>query len=295
LCGRLGGGDHEDLGFGEVLAEGKGDVAGARGHVDQQEVGLAPVGIDQELFEGLVQHGPPPDHRGVVGDEEPHRQAADAVGRGGDHQVADDQRLGGDPEHLGDGEPVDVGIEHADVVSHPGQGDRQVDGDRRLADPSLARGDPEDPGLRPREHEAVRAALLVAELSAVGVPVSVAVVRRVLGSSVDRLAAQQHAEARPGLLSHDHPVHRELVDSGQGADGPADPVHQFVDLGVVGHRQGDFDGHLFAPGLHPADHAQLPQRAAQLGIGHGGNSVCDLGLVDWHPGTPRENSASSVD
>src|SRR5664279_44468 len=48
LCGRLGGGDHEDLGFGEVLAEGQGDVTGVRGHVDQQEVGLAPVGIDQE-------------------------------------------------------------------------------------------------------------------------------------------------------------------------------------------------------------------------------------------------------
>ena len=121
---RLRRGHHVDLGLGQVLAQRQGDVTGARRHVDQQVVGLAPVGVDQELLEGLVQHRAPPDHRGVVGDEVAHRQAADAVGRRGHHQVADDQRIGGDPEHPRHREPVDVGVEDPDVMPHAGPGPR---------------------------------------------------------------------------------------------------------------------------------------------------------------------------
>ena len=45
----------------------QGDVTGAGGHIDQQEVGLPPIGVGQELLYRLVQHRAPPDHGLVVG------------------------------------------------------------------------------------------------------------------------------------------------------------------------------------------------------------------------------------
>jgi hypothetical protein len=126
-----------DLGLRQVLTEREGDVAGARRHVDQEEVGLAPVGVHQKLLQRFVQHRAPPDDRRVVGNEVAHRQAPHPVGGRRHHQVPDDHGIGLDPEHLRNGEPVDVGVEDADVESHAGQGNSQVDGDRRLPDAAL--------------------------------------------------------------------------------------------------------------------------------------------------------------
>ena len=292
LGGGLRRGDHVDLGLGEVLAEGEGDVTGAGGHVDQQVVGLAPVGVDQELLERLVQHRAAPDHRSVVGDEVPHGQAADTVGRRRHHQVADDQRVVGYPEHRRDREPVDVGVEDPDVEPRPGQGHGQVDGDRGLAHTALARRDAEDPGLRAGQHEPVGSALLVAEATtavvvvvpwpcpwpssgACWVPPSTASPRssirsRARGSS-SMTAVVTVTSSTPGTAR---------------TAGP-DPLVQLVDLGVVGHRQGHLDRHPLAPGLDAPDHAQLPQRPTQLGVGHRGHGRRDLGLVDGHPAAPR--------
>ena len=163
LGGGLRGGDHQDLGARQVLAQRQGHVTGARRHVDEQEVGLAPVGVDEELLERLVQHGPAPDDRLVVGDEEPHRQAAHAVDDGRHEQVVDGHGLAGHAEHLRHREAVDVGVEQADVVARGGEGHGQVDRHRRLADTALARGDADHPGARPRRHEPVGPALLVPE------------------------------------------------------------------------------------------------------------------------------------
>ena len=158
-----------------------------------------------------MQHGTAPDDRRVVGDEVAHRQAADPVGRGGHHQVPDDQRIVVHPEHPRYREPVDVGVEDADVVAHAGQGDGQVDRDRGLAHAALARGDPEDPGLRAWLHEPVGPALFVSELAAVGM--IVAVVPAGGGTAVHRSTPQQHAEAGPPLLIHDRVGDGHVVGS----------------------------------------------------------------------------------
>ena len=50
------------------------------------------------------------------------------------------------PEQAGHREPPDVGVEHPDGQAPAGQGHGQVDGDRALAHPALARGDGDDPG-----------------------------------------------------------------------------------------------------------------------------------------------------
>ena len=238
-----------------------------------------------------MEHGTAPDHRSVVGDEVPHRQTADTVGRRGHDQVTDDQRIGGDTEHPRNREPVDVGVEDPHVVPHPGQGHGQVHRDRRFPDPALPRRDAEDPRLRSRQHEPVGPTFLVPELIAVGVTVVVALGR----TAVDRLAPEQHPEAGAGFLVHEPLAHRHVGDSGHPAHRLLDPGDQLVDLGIVGHREGDLDGHVLALHLHRADHAQLPQRTAQFGIDHRGHSRCDLGLVNGHGGSPRGISPSPVD
>ena len=50
------------------------------------------------------------------------------------------------PEQAGDREAPDVGVEDPDGQAPPGQGHGQVDGDRGLAHPALARGDGQHPG-----------------------------------------------------------------------------------------------------------------------------------------------------
>ena len=50
--------------------------------VDDEEVGIVPVDVGEELLERLVQHRAPPDDRLVLLGEEAHRDAAHAVGLG---------------------------------------------------------------------------------------------------------------------------------------------------------------------------------------------------------------------
>ena len=140
-----------------------------------------------------MQHRSAPDHRCVIGHEEPHRQATDSVRRGRHDEVADDERIGAHPQHLRHREPVDVRVEDANVVARLGQGDRQVDRDRRLAHSPLARGDPEDPGLRAGLHELVGPSLLVSERPTTAVIMAMAVVGRVHHPAVDSITSQEHA------------------------------------------------------------------------------------------------------
>ena len=70
-------GDDQDLGLGEQLGEGHGDVAGARREVEQQVVELAPGDVLEELLDRLVEHRPAPDDRGVLLDEEADRHHLD--------------------------------------------------------------------------------------------------------------------------------------------------------------------------------------------------------------------------
>ena len=133
-------GDDDGAGQRHALAQRERDVAGARRHVDQQVVQIPPVGLVEQLIQGLGGHRPAPDH-GLVGfDQEAdahhlhtvvlHRLDGLAVGTLG---------AAGDTHHHGLAGAVDVGIQDAHAGAFGGQGQRQVDGRGALAHAALAR------------------------------------------------------------------------------------------------------------------------------------------------------------
>jgi len=72
-------GDDHRAGQRHTLAERECDVTGARRHVDDQVVELAPVRLPQKLFQRLCGHRPAPDHRLVGVDQEADRHHLYAV------------------------------------------------------------------------------------------------------------------------------------------------------------------------------------------------------------------------
>ena len=139
-------GDDDDLGARQELRHRERDVAGAGRHVDDEEVGLAPVHVGEELLERLVQHRAAPDDRLVLAGEEAHRDQRHAVRVGRHDHVVDDGRRAVDAEHARHREAPHVGVDRGDPVAPLRERDREVRGDRRLADAALARRDREDPG-----------------------------------------------------------------------------------------------------------------------------------------------------
>ena len=110
-------GDDVDLAARQVLAERQGDVAGAGRHVDEQEVGLVPVHVGEELLERLVQHGPAPDDGLALWHEVADGDAPHAALLGRQQHLVDDDRVAVGAEHARDGEAVDVGVDDADRVA----------------------------------------------------------------------------------------------------------------------------------------------------------------------------------
>ena len=214
---RLRGGDHHHLGPGEELGHRQGDVARPRRHVDDQELGLVPPHVGQELLQGLVEHRPPPDDGLVLPGEEAHGDQLHAVRRRRHDQRVDEHRGPFDPQHPGHGEAPDVGVDGGHRVAGPGQGDRQVGGDRRLADPPLARRHRQHPGAGGEE-------------------------RVLLG----RPGARRLEQAGQRLLlgfAHHRQVDGHRTDPRDGRDGGRDPVPQLAAEGVLGrgHRHRDPD------------------------------------------------------
>ncbi len=148
LCCRLWRRDDEHLTTREVLREREGDVAGAGRHVDEEEVGLVPEHIGEELLERLVQHRAAPDDRLALGDEVADRDAAHAPHLGRHEHLVDHDRFAVGAEHAGDRVAVDVGIDDADRVALRGERHGEVGGDARLADAALAGRDQQWAGLR---------------------------------------------------------------------------------------------------------------------------------------------------
>ena len=142
--------DDDDLGARQELRHRQRDVAGAGRHVDDEEVGLAPVHVGEELLERLVQHRAAPDDGLVFAREEAHRDQRDAVGLGRDDHVVDDGRRAVDAEHARHREAPHVGVDGGDRVAALRERDREVGGDRRLADAALARRDREHARARSR-------------------------------------------------------------------------------------------------------------------------------------------------
>ena len=150
LGGQGRGGDDEDLGARQHPGQAHLDVAGARGHVDEEVVDRTPADVLEELLDGPVQDEAAPHDGGVLVGQEPHGD--DLQKAPADGELEGDDLLGLGPqlalhaEQPGHREAPDVGVEEADGEAPAGQGHGQVDGDRGLAHPTLARGDGQDPG-----------------------------------------------------------------------------------------------------------------------------------------------------
>ena len=152
LGGERWGGDDEDLGPRQHPGQAHLDVAGAGRHVDEEVVELAPADVLQELLDGAVQdEAPPHDGRVLVGQKSHGDDLHQARAHGqleGDDLLGLGLQLALHAEQPGDGEAPDVGVEDAHGQAPAGQGHCQVDGDRGLAHPALARGDRQYPRRR---------------------------------------------------------------------------------------------------------------------------------------------------
>ena len=140
-------GDDDHLGARQELRHRQRDVAGAGRHVDDEVVGLAPVHVGEELLERLVQHRAAPHDGLVLAGEEAHRDERTPLASGG--TITSSMTVGGRsmPSMRGIEKPHTSASTAATAWPRLRERDREVGGDRRLADATLARCDREHAGL----------------------------------------------------------------------------------------------------------------------------------------------------
>ena len=236
------------------MAERQGDVSGARGHVNQQEVGLVPKHVGQKLLERLVQHWAAPDHRLAFWYEVANADATDTVAFGRNQHLVDHNRLSIGTEHARHAVSVNVGVDDAHRVALGGQGDGQVDRDGALADPALAGTDEQRAGLRTRFAEW--------HLAAFGVPVGLS-----LTSGGTGIAVQHHAHGLAFLVGHDRKVERYSGNTGKRHHRGGHPSLDFVAQWAPGNRQLDVHGDAaIGTNVDTLDHSEVDDRPAQFGI-----------------------------
>ena len=135
----------------DIVHQGDVDVAGARGHVDEQIVQRTPLDLQDHLFQGAAGHRPAPDEGlsrlGEIADGHPF----DAVLLDRDEEFLALFLAGFGlglkffrRSHDGHGGTVHIGIGEPHPVSQAGQRDGQVHGDGGLAHAALAGGDADD-------------------------------------------------------------------------------------------------------------------------------------------------------
>jgi len=223
-----------------------------------------------------VEHRAPPDDRLVLGGEEPHGDAAHAVGLGRHEHLVDDHGRVLHAQHAGDREAPHVGVDHRHVAPSAGERHGQVGGHRGLADPALARGDQEHPGLAAGIGERDRPALGVA-------------VGLLAAGGGGRVAVQHGAERGPLVVGHDREVEVDRVDAVEGGDGPIHPVGDLGPEGAAGDGERHGHGHAAAVDLDAPDHVELDDAAVQLGVLDRAEGLEDLVFGDGHhaPGSGR--------
>ena len=265
----LGRGDDDGAGDRDLLGQGQLGVAGARGQVDHQIVEVGPVGVVEQLLQGLGDHGAAPDHRGLLVDEEADGHGLEVVAV---HRLqglaVDGLRLAGDAQHARLGGAVDVGVEDADLGPLSGQGQRQVDRGGGLAHAALAGGHGDD-----------------------------------VLDVVDGLEGLLH---RVGVDLPGH-VHGHVGHAGHGGDLLLDARGDGADHALGGEADHHLDLDLPALDLDALDGASADQIALQVrldvtldggfdvffrGLGHGNSGVCavpqDLaGRWRWWGGASR--------
>ena len=138
-------GDDDGAGQRHLLSHRQLRVAGARRHVDDQDVQFAPGDVAQHLLKRRLNHGAAPDHRRILGHQKAHghhlhavvleRRQGLAVGRVG---------TAGDSHHARLARAVDIGVQQPDLEALGGEGEGQVGRGRRFADAALAAGHCDD-------------------------------------------------------------------------------------------------------------------------------------------------------
>ena len=123
----LGGADHHGPGNGQGLYQCQVDVAGARWQVDEEIVQFAPVGISDQLLQGVAGHGSTPQNGILLVDKEADGEHLDTIilsrfdqfaSFGFDHVGTSLLQV----EHFGLGGSEDVGIQQAHLVALQSQG-----------------------------------------------------------------------------------------------------------------------------------------------------------------------------
>ena len=255
----LGGGDNQHTRHGHGLGQGKLGVAGPRWQVHHQHIQDAPVDLVEKLADDAVEHRSPPDHRLVVGDQQPHGHHHQPAG--GDRREAlvspftpDLRGAAGDAQHRRGIGAIDVGVQQADPEPGLNKGAGQIHGHRALADAPLAAADGDHLG-----HPGDRLTLGPLALAMAG-------------------AADRSGGSGLGHFNLD------IVDVGEAGQGRAGLRGQPVALGggELGQGQGE-DGSV-ALAAQPRDPAKLVEGAAAAGITNSLKRLPQGLVVTGHPG-----------
>ena len=130
--------DDDCAGKRHVLRQSELGVAGARRHVDDEAIALAPSDFAEQLRQGRHDHRPAPHHRRRLFDEEADRHDGDAMHRDRLQNAAFEFRFAIDAEEPRHGGPVNVSVEQADTPAFRREAKRQICGESRLADAAFA-------------------------------------------------------------------------------------------------------------------------------------------------------------
>ena len=141
-----------------TLAQRQLNVPRARRHVDDEVIQVPPVGLAQQLLQGLRGHGTAPHHGLVLRYQKTYRHHLHTVGFEWLHGFA--IRAFGSARqahHHGLAGAVNIGIQQAHTRTFGGQGQRQVGGGGGFADAAFARGHRDDVfHLRQQRHAGLR-------------------------------------------------------------------------------------------------------------------------------------------
>jgi hypothetical protein len=121
------------------LNQRKLGITGARRHVDEQVVQLAPIDLLQELADDPHHDRPAPDRRRIFVDKEPDAHQLDTMSfQRDDALVRSHARPGVDAEHNRDVRAVYIGIHEPDLEAQLGERCRQIGSDGGFPYPAFA-------------------------------------------------------------------------------------------------------------------------------------------------------------
>ena len=136
--------DDHHAGDRHLLRERQLDISGARRHIDDQVIEIAPVGLRQQLLQCLRDHRSAPHHRLIGVDQQADRAHLQAVVfHRLERAIVDGRRAAADAEHRRLTRAVDVGIEHADLRAFGGKRQCKIGRDGAFADAALSRRPPQ--------------------------------------------------------------------------------------------------------------------------------------------------------